>query len=55
MSDFTAVGDKTDGWIILPPANFIRGWAHAALEANAHDEPGENAALVIAGPSRCYI
>ncbi len=39
-SNFTAVGDETDGWIILPPASFIRPWAHDALEANARDGNG---------------
>jgi hypothetical protein len=32
--DYTAVGDD-DGWIILPPARFIRKWAWDALHANA--------------------
>jgi predicted nuclease with RNAse H fold len=32
---YTAVGDDADGWIILPPADFIERAAMAALEANA--------------------
>lgn len=37
---FTAVGD-CDGWIILPPRRFIRGWAWVLLETNASEEkPG---------------
>jgi hypothetical protein len=38
--DFTAVGDA-DGWIILPPRLFTRGWARTDLEANARDEARE--------------
>ena len=47
VADFTAVGDAADGWIILPPARFIRDWGRTALEANARNEPG---ALVTASP-----
>jgi predicted RNase H-like nuclease len=32
---YTVVGDKTDGWIILPPWPFIQIWARALLEQNA--------------------
>jgi hypothetical protein len=31
---YTAVGDKTDGWIILPPRSFIQPWAWMILERN---------------------
>jgi len=45
---FVAVGDA-DGWIILPPALFLQGWAMADLQANAAAEaPG--ALHVSAGP-----
>jgi len=33
--EYTAVGDKADGWIVLPPRSFIRPWAGAMLEENA--------------------
>jgi hypothetical protein len=37
---FSAVGDE-DGWIVLPPRNFIRAWAASDLNANALEEqPG---------------
>lgn len=46
--EFVAVGDA-DGWIILPPAPFLQGWALADLQANAATEaPG--ALHVSAGP-----
>ena len=32
---YTVVGDKTDGWIVLPPRLFIRPWARVMLEKNA--------------------
>lgn len=35
--DYTAVGDE-DGWIILPPAAFVRPWATDLLVANAREE-----------------
>jgi len=37
-SDFTAVGDDADGWIVLPPDCFVQSWARSALEANACEE-----------------
>jgi hypothetical protein len=37
--DYSAFGDG-DGWIILPPTNFVQGWALNLLRANADDEPG---------------
>lgn len=37
--EFTAVGDK-NGWIILPPINFIQPWGKTALEANNREEQG---------------
>ena len=37
--NYSAVGDD-DGWIILPPASFMQGWALNLLRANADDEPG---------------
>lgn len=36
--DFTAVGDKSDGWILLPRRAFVQNWAWDALEANAGEE-----------------
>jgi len=45
--DYTAVGDE-DGWIVLPPASFVRAWAIAALDANAAKEAGT--AFVRASP-----
>lgn len=39
--EFTAVGDKDDGWIILPPQWMFAGWAwQAALEVASRDEGG---------------
>jgi hypothetical protein len=35
--DFVAVGDQ-DGWIMLPPHAFLRGWAFEDLQANASEE-----------------
>jgi hypothetical protein len=32
---YTVVGDKTDGWIVLPPRSFIQPWAWMTLERNA--------------------
>lgn len=37
--EYMAVGDVVDGWIILPPALFVQGWAHALLLANDAAEP----------------
>ncbi len=34
--DYVAVGDE-DGWIVLPPCDFVADWAWADLEANAQD------------------
>ena len=40
--EFTAVGDKDDGWIILPPRWMFAGWAwQAALEIASRDEGGK--------------
>ena len=40
--EFTAVGDKDDGWIILPPQWMFAGWAwQAALEIASRDEGGK--------------
>ena len=36
---FTSVGDDEDGWIILPPVEFVRPWALQILERNAAAEP----------------
>ena len=33
--DYVVVGDKNDGWIILPPRSFIRPWAWTLLQQNA--------------------
>jgi hypothetical protein len=33
-NDYTALGDN-DGWIILPPYQFVRSWALAIIESNA--------------------
>lgn len=33
-NDYTAVGDM-DGWIILPPFDLVRPWAHRLFERNA--------------------
>jgi hypothetical protein len=38
--EFTAVGDS-DGWIILPPPDFMKDWALDALKANAAEEQGQ--------------
>jgi hypothetical protein len=35
--DYTAVGDE-DGWIILPPAEFVQPWAMEFLLTNAGEE-----------------
>jgi hypothetical protein len=35
--DYSAVGDD-DGWIILPPASVVQGWAMEALKANAAEQ-----------------
>jgi len=32
---YTVVGDKTHGWIVLPPRSFIQPWAWMMLERNA--------------------
>ncbi|WEK05163.1 MAG: hypothetical protein P0Y65_02595 [Candidatus Devosia phytovorans] len=32
--DYSAVGNDSDGWIILPPLRFIAPWAIPALRAN---------------------
>ena len=42
-SDFTAVGEPTDGWIILPPHAFIRDWARVGARDLMHwgGRPGE--------------
>ena len=32
---YTVVGDKTDGWIVLPPWSFIQSWARVILVQNA--------------------
>jgi hypothetical protein len=39
--DYSAVGDD-DGWIILPPTNFVQGWALNLLRANADNERGSH-------------
>ena len=40
--EFTAVGDKNDGWIILPPRWMFADWAwQAALETASRDESGK--------------
>lgn len=40
--EFTAVGDKKDGWIILPPRWMFAGWAWTAvLETASLDESGK--------------
>jgi hypothetical protein len=36
--DFMAVGDDEDGWIILPPRNFVQDLALDLLHANAAEE-----------------
>jgi hypothetical protein len=36
VEDYTAVGDE-DGWIILPPASLVQGWAVEALSLNAEE------------------
>lgn len=48
MGDFVAVGDKKDGWIILPPRRFIQSEQWALLHINAREE--EAGALHIEGP-----
>lgn len=35
--DYTVVGDKEDGWIVLPPCSVIRPWAQKMLSQNAQD------------------
>jgi hypothetical protein len=35
VGDYTVVGDKKDGWIVLPPRSFIRPWAWSMLKENA--------------------
>lgn len=37
QGDYTAVGDE-DGWIVLPPRQFIRSWAWDILAANGEAE-----------------
>lgn len=37
QGDYTAVGDE-DGWIVLPPRQFIRSWAWDILAANGESE-----------------
>ena len=40
--EFTAVGDKIDGWIILPPRWMFADWAwHAAFDIASRDEIGK--------------
>ncbi len=39
---FTAVGDRADGWIILPPKRFIQDWAWDELRNNAQDLSGNH-------------
>jgi predicted RNase H-like nuclease len=41
-SDFTAVGDNNDGWIILPPRAFVQNWAWRLLESNASEVETES-------------
>jgi hypothetical protein len=38
--DYVAVGDKKDGWIVLPPRSFIRPWAWPLLQQNAQQQGG---------------
>jgi hypothetical protein len=33
--NYVVVGDKNDGWIVLPPRSFIRPWAWTLLQQNA--------------------
>lgn len=41
VDDFVAVGDRVDGWIVLPPRSAIQGWAMSDLKANAEfEQPG---------------
>ena len=49
-NDYTAVGYDADGWIILPPWNFIQDWAREYLCGNASDE-----AISKGGPSRLFV
>ena len=39
--EFTAVGDKEDGWIILPPRWMYAGWAWTALGRASPNESGK--------------
>ncbi len=39
--DYTAVGDREDGWIVLPPRRAFEEWAWEAVLANERREQGE--------------
>lgn len=49
-ADFVAVGDD-DGWIILPPRQFIQSLQWSLLSSNAREE--EVGALRTAGAQQC--
>ena len=50
VGDYTAVGDE-DGWIILPPASFVQGWAMQLLRAN--DTECASGASALYGGTAC--
>ena len=33
--EYTVVGDRQDGWILLPPRSLIQPWAWTLLQENA--------------------
>jgi hypothetical protein len=43
--DFIAVGDKQDGWIVLPPQRFVKRWAFDFLVINADEEAASASTL----------
>lgn len=53
--DFTAVGDRDDGWIVLPPKRHFARWAWEAIcrAANAENEDGQFLQVGPEGAARC--
>ncbi len=43
VGDFAAVGDSTDGWIVLPPKRKFAAWAWKAVSRNAERDNEEGA------------
>lgn len=43
---FSAVGDDTDGWIVLPPRSAIADWAWKSLEENRDRDKRERPAII---------